>query len=90
MTSHQLLTDPGPLLVVYRNPADLRLDRRNPRRHEIKQIKQLADCIQVVGFIVPVLVDTDGQLIVGHGRVLAARRLGMITIPTICIPPSDP
>ena len=73
------------LHVVYRNVEDLRPDPRNPRMHSRKQIKQITLCMRNFGFNVPVLVDADDRLITGHGRVLAARQLGMTEIPTICI-----
>lgn len=79
---------PHPVILVgitYRSVSDLKLDPRNPRRHKQKQIRKIAASIQGFGFIVPVLVDKDGNVIAGHGRVLAAKLLGLSDIPTICI-----
>src|SRR5438105_2418722 len=61
----------------------LRLDPRNPRLHSERQIKQIARSIKAFGFNVPVLADRDGNLLAGHGRVEAARRLGFREIPVI-------
>src|SRR5256885_9839793 len=61
----------------------LRRDPHNPRLHSERQIKQIARSIQAFGFNVPVLADRDGNLIAGHGRVEAARRLGLREIPVI-------
>src|SRR5262245_18388219 len=58
---------------------------RNPRTHSKKQIRQIADSIQAVGFAAPVLIDEDGMLLAGHGRLEAARLLGLKTIPGIVI-----
>ena len=71
------------LSVVSRPVADLRLDPNNPRLHARNQIRQIARSIETFGFNVPVLVDAQGQLIAGHGRVLAAQLLGMTHVPTI-------
>jgi ParB-like nuclease domain len=74
-----------PLKVVYRQIDDPKPDPANPRRHSKKQIRQIKNSIKTFGFIVPVLVDRNGNVIAGHGRVLAARELGMAEVPTLCI-----
>jgi DNA modification methylase len=71
------------LSVEYHPLVSLRLDPQNPRLHTKKQIRQIARSIQTFGFNVPVLIDGNGQLIAGHGRVLAAQSLGMSEIPAI-------
>lgn len=63
----------------------LKPDPANPRRHSKKQIKQIAESIRVFGFNVPILIDRDGNLIAGHGRLLACRELGMDEVPTLCL-----
>ena len=63
--------------------AELKLDPNNPRQHTRNQIRQIARSIETFGFNVPVLIDAQRQLIAGHGRVLAARLLGMTHIPAI-------
>jgi len=65
------------LAVEYRPLASLRFDPQNPRLHNKKQIRQIARSIEAFGFNVPVLIDGRGQLIAGHGRMLAAQLLGM-------------
>ena len=50
---------------------------RNARTHTEAQVAQIAASINEWGWTVPVLVDESGMLIAGHGRVLAARKLGM-------------
>jgi hypothetical protein len=47
------------------------------------QIKQIAASIREWGWTVPVLVDEEGTLIAGHGRVLAAQQLGITDVPTM-------
>ncbi len=63
--------------------GQLKPDSRNPRLHSERQIKQIAGSIKAFGFNVPVLADQDGNLLAGHGRVHAARRLGLREIPVI-------
>jgi ParB-like chromosome segregation protein Spo0J len=59
--------------IEYRAVTELILDSRNPRQHPQRQVNQLADSIREFGFVMPVVVDERGQVIIGHGRVLAAR-----------------
>lgn len=54
---------------------------RNARTHSDAQVAQIAASIAEWGWTVPVLIDTEGGLIAGHGRVLAARKLGFTEIP---------
>ena len=56
---------------------------RNARTHTSKQISQIAASIHEFGFNNPVLVDKDRGIIAGHGRVLAAKKLGMTEVPAI-------
>ncbi len=63
--------------------ATLRPYKRNARRHSKAQINQIADSIRRFGFTNPVLISDDGQIVAGHGRVEAARRVGMETVPTL-------
>jgi DNA modification methylase len=55
----------------------------NARTHSAQQVAQIAASIAEFGFVNPVLVDADGVLIAGHGRVMAARRLGLATVPAL-------
>lgn len=69
--------------IEYRSVADLVLDSRNPRQHSQRQINQIADSIREFGFIAPVVVDHMGQVVIGHARVLAAKKLDMPQIPVV-------
>jgi DNA modification methylase len=73
------------LAVIYRRTAELKLDPNNPRTHTPRQIKQIARSIETFGFIVPAVVDADGNIIAGHGRVFAALQLGLTEVPTISV-----
>jgi DNA modification methylase len=56
---------------------------RNARTHSDAQVAQIAASIREFGFTNPVLVDGERGIIAGHGRLLAARKLGMVEVPTI-------
>lgn len=56
---------------------------RNARTHSADQVAQIAASIKEFGFTNPVLIDETGGIIAGHGRVLAARKLGLVEVPTI-------
>lgn len=56
---------------------------RNPRTHSEEQVAQVADSIRQFGWTNPVLIDEQGSIIAGHGRVLAAQRLGIDKVPCI-------
>ena len=57
----------------------------NARTHDDAQVAQIAASINEFGFTNPVLIDSDGGIIAGHGRVLAARKLKLETVPCITL-----
>jgi len=71
------------LEVAEREIVGLKPYAGNARTHSKKQLQQIARSIEEFGFINPVLVDSEGQIIAGHGRVDAAKLLGRTSIPTI-------
>ena len=71
------------LQVEYRSVAVLIPYARNSRTHSDAQVAQIAASIREFGWTNPVLVDGENGIIAGHGRVLAARKLGMDTVPCI-------
>ena len=66
--------------------ARLTPDPRNARTHPKRQIEQIAASIRAFGFASPILVDEVGGIIAGHGRLFAAKLLGMAEVPTIVLP----
>ena len=58
---------------------------RNARTHSDAQVAQIAASIREFGFNNPVLVDSQAGIIAGHGRVLAARKLGLREVPVIIL-----
>lgn len=73
------------LAILYKNPMELKLNPKNSRTHSKKQLHKIAQSIEKLGFNNPVLIDTKNIIVAGHGRVLAARELGLTEIPTICL-----
>lgn len=73
------------LKITYHSPGALRPYSRNARTHSSKQIRQIAESIKTFNWTNPVLVDADGGIIAGHGRVKAAELLGLTQVPTIRI-----
>jgi DNA modification methylase len=57
----------------------------NSRTHDDKQVKQIAGSIKEFGFTNPLLIDEDGGIIAGHGRLMAADLLGIDEVPTITL-----
>ncbi|WP_300578173.1 DNA methyltransferase [Phenylobacterium sp.] len=76
-------TAPQSYSVELRSPAALRPYAKNARRHSKTQIKQIAASIRRFGFTNPVLIGDDDEIIAGHGRVEAAKQLGMASVPTV-------
>ena len=58
---------------------------KNSRTHSAEQVAQIAASIREFGFTNPVLIDSEGGIIAGHGRVQAARKLGMAEVPCIML-----
>lgn len=76
--------------VIERPIEELTPSPRNARTHSRKQLRQLANSIERFGFTNPVLIDDDGQIIAGHGRVEAARLLGLKQVPTLALSHMSP
>jgi hypothetical protein len=63
--------------------ADLIPYARNTRTHSPEQVAQIAGSIREFGFTNPILIDADNGIIAGHGRVMAASKLGLAKVPCI-------
>ena len=71
------------LQIAWRRLGELIPYARNPRTHTDAQVAQIAASIREFGWTNPVLVDGANGIIAGHGRVLAARKLGLGRVPVI-------
>ncbi len=74
-----------PNTIEHLAPGDLRPWARNARTHSKKQLKQIAESIRIFGFTNPVLIDQTNTILAGHGRVEAAKSLGLDAVPCIRI-----
>lgn len=63
--------------------ADLVPYARNAKKHDEAQVAKLAGSIREFGFNNPVLIDSDNGIIAGHGRVMAAQKLGLVSVPCL-------
>lgn len=73
------------LKIEYRKVSELLPYARNARTHSDTQVSQLAASIKEFGFNNPVAIDADGMILCGHGRVMAAQKLGLTEVPTVCL-----
>lgn len=73
------------LQIRYINPLDLRPHPRNARSHSENQIGKIAASIRSFGFNNPVILDDERQILAGHGRVLAAIKLGLKEVPIVAL-----
>ena len=71
------------LKVEHLGISTLKPYARNARTHTNKQIRQIAASIETFGWTNPILIDQDRQVVAGHGRLAAARLLGLEEIPAI-------
>ncbi len=81
----QQAAEPGRLEVEYMAIDGLLPYARNSRTHSPEQVAQIAASIREFGFTNPILIDDQGTIIAGHGRLMAARLLELAEVPTICL-----
>ena len=71
--------------VEMRRLADIVPYAANAKKHDARQVANVAESIRQYGFVQPVVVDTGGVIVIGHCRVLAAQKLGMDEVPCVCV-----
>ncbi len=71
--------------VVNRPVGELIPYEKNAKKHDRRQIANVAESIRQYGFVQPVVVDRDGVIVIGHCRVLAAKKLGMAEVPCVSV-----
>lgn len=80
------MTFEAPEIIVENWPLQSLLPyARNARTHSKEQVEQIAKSISEFGWTNPVLIDPEGGVIAGHGRIMAAEKLGMVEVPCIVI-----
>jgi DNA modification methylase len=83
MTPMLPLTSFHPLSITYRATGSIKPDPRNARTHPKRQVDQIIASMREFGFTNPILIDPNGVVIAGHGRLLAAKAMGLAQVPTI-------
>jgi DNA modification methylase len=72
-----------PSTIIRQAISKLRANPQNARTHSRHQVRQIAASIRAFGFTNPVLVDAENLIVAGHGRVEAAKLIGMTEVPTL-------
>jgi ParB-like chromosome segregation protein Spo0J len=69
--------------ILFKDINSLKPYSKNARTHSDRQVSQIVESIKEFGFTNPVLIDKNNGIIAGHGRVMAAQKIGMDEVPTI-------
>ena len=73
------------LKIINKNIDEIKEYENNAKEHPDWQIEQIANSIKEFGFNDPIAINADNQIIEGHGRLLAAKQLGLIEVPCIVL-----
>lgn len=71
--------------IIEMKTGDLIPYERNTKRHDEKQINNVAESIRQYGFVQPLVIDKNNVVVIGHCRLLAAKQLGMAEVPCVCV-----
>lgn len=71
--------------IQYRRLSEITPYDKNAKTHDQTQINNVAESIRQYGFVQPIVVDRDGVIVIGHCRALAAKKLGMKSVPCVCV-----
>ena len=71
--------------ITKRRLADIVPYAGNAKKHDKRQINNVAESIKQYGFVQPIVIDRDGVIVIGHCRALAAKKLGMEEVPCVCV-----
>ena len=85
MDNPHLAVAKRPLIVTYRPVGTLLPSPHNARTHSKRQVEQIVASIREFGFTNPILIDPDGSVIAGHGRLLAAKAMALSEVPSIVL-----
>lgn len=65
--------------------ADIMPYAANAKKHDRRQINNVAESIKQYGFVQPIVIDREGVIVIGHCRAMAAKKLGMEEVPCVCV-----
>lgn len=69
--------------IIYMSPGDLTPYAANAKKHPPEQVRHIANSIREFGFRQPIVVDANNVVVIGHGRLMAAKELGLETVPVV-------
>ena len=69
--------------IVYLPPGQLTPYPANAKKHPADQVQHIANSIKAFGFRQPIVVDADNVVVIGHGRLMAAKKLGLESVPVV-------
>ena len=69
--------------IVYLPPGELKPYAKNAKKHPDDQVEHIANSIREFGFRQPIVVDKNNVVVIGHGRLLAAKKLGLEEVPVV-------
>ena len=73
-------------MVIHNKPiADIIPYASNAKKHDRRQINNVAESINQYGFVQPIVIDRNGVIVIGHCRAMAAKKLGMEEVPCVCV-----
>lgn len=73
------------MVIINRPIGELIPYEKNAKKHDKRQVANVAESIRQYGFVQPVVIDRDGVIVIGHCRVLAAKKLGMTEVPCVSV-----
>lgn len=73
------------LNIKYKPIKELKPYKKNAKKHDKKQVEQIANSIKEFGFTQPVIIDANNEVVAGHGRILGAKKAGLKEVPTVCL-----
>ena len=73
------------LNIKYKPIKELKPYKKNAKKHDKKQVEQIANSIKEFGFTQPVIIDSNNEVVAGHGRILGAKKAGLKEVPTVCL-----
>ena len=73
--------------IIYKNIKDLKPYKKNAKKHPKEQVERICNSIKEFGFFEhrAVAIDSNNNVVEGHGRILAAKKAGLKEVPTICL-----
>lgn len=69
--------------ITYKSTKDIKAYEKNAKKHPKEQVEYIANSITEFGFKIPIIIDSNNVIVAGHGRLLAAKKLGLKEVPCI-------